>query len=512
MVDDVWTRAADRFRKPVPRWSSPAELAKLLDPSWRQTPALDLIDSALVDVAERRTKRLQVSLPPQEGKTTLVGRAFPLWLLTHRPDERIVIASYELETAQRIGRGIRDEISTHTGREGSLDLGLRVKRGDHAAARWTLEGRKGGVYCVGVGGALTGREATTMIIDDPVKDREQAQSSTYREATWNWWQSVARTRFGPDTVVVLVMTRWHAGDLAGRLLTDGSEPWRVISIPALADSPDDPLGRPEGEPLVSARGRTLAEWESTRRAVGEYTWASLYQQRPSPAGGGVFKSDKVRFWRDAGLAGSGQRQIDLDGRMVDLSTCWVFCVADLAASTRTSADYTVVGTFAVTLEQDLVLLDLFRDRVTPDQHFAAVKPMFERWGAHTLFVEQMMSTMTLTYEAGRSGIPVTPLKADTDKVTRALPAAARVEQERVWVPAGAPWLQTFLDELAAFPQGAHDDQCDVLSYAARAASVNYLPPEQPRGPSREELDEIEFDRKMDQAFGPYVDWMRADTW
>jgi hypothetical protein len=121
-------------------------LASLLDPDWRSTPALDLIDGALVEVAEGRCKRLMIMLPPQEGKTTLVARTFPLWLLTHRPETHAVIASYELETAQRIGRGIRNAIATHAGRDGGLDLGLRVQRGDHAAARWTLDGFSGGVY------------------------------------------------------------------------------------------------------------------------------------------------------------------------------------------------------------------------------------------------------------------------------------------------------------------------------------------------------------------------------
>lgn len=505
MADDVWSRTAARFRKQRPRWRSPGALAAQLDPSWRVTPALQLIDDALVDVAEGRCKRLIVTLPPQEGKTSICAQAFPLWLLTFRPELRNAIASYEQDIAQRNGRRIRDWISTFDGTDGTLDLGLRVQRGDHSAARWSLQGHVGGVVCVGIGAALSGRPVDgVLVIDDPTKDHEQAMSSAHRAAVWNWWQSVARTRLSPDAAVVVIMTRWHAQDLVGMLLADRSEDWRVISVPAIADSPDDPLGRAEGEPLVSARGRSIEDWESTKRSVGSYVWASLYQGRPAPLGGGLFATDKIRYW-SAGRSEAGEWLLDLAGRSVPMSLCHTFLVADLAASTRTSADYTVIGAFAITRERDLVLLDLVRDRMSPDKHFAAARPLFERWRAHTLYVEEMMSTVTLTYEAARGGIPISPLRADRDKVTRALPAAARMEQGRVWAPAGAPWLQDFIDELAAFPYaGAHDDMCDVLAWAAQIDATVYVPPlsdDDEHELRRRRYRRDEFEQALDGALG-----------
>jgi hypothetical protein len=352
-------------------------LAAQLDTMRRTSPALDLIDQALVDLAEGRCKRLIPAVSPQEGKTSLVAQAFPFWLLTHRPETRIVIASYELEIAARNGRYIRDEIASNDGTDGTLDLGLRVRQTDRAAASWTLEGHDGGVYCVGVGGALSGRAADVLIIDDPVKDSETAHSSVYREGAWDWWRSVARTPLGPDAAVVWVMTRWHAADLAGKLIQETAEPWRVISIPAIADSPDDPVGRAEGEPMISVRGRTLAEWESTRRTVGDYTWNALYMQRPAPLAAGIFKRDRIRYWSPLASI-EGRARIDLDGRATFLETCYTFLVADLAPSTRTSADYTVIAAWAVPLDQDLVLLDLFRERIQPSGHLDAARPMFTR--------------------------------------------------------------------------------------------------------------------------------------
>ncbi|CAN5388386.1 phage terminase large subunit [soil metagenome] len=474
-MTDIFDRVSNLLGSPAPRWARPGALAKELDPNRRDTAALDAIDAALVDVAEGRCKRLMVFCPPQEGKTSLVGRAFPLWLLTHRPELRIVIASYEAEIALRNGRAIRDEITSNSGRDGTLDLGLRIRGSEKAAARWSLDGHEGGVYCVGIGGALSGRPADVLIIDDPVKGREEANSSVYRQRAFDWWQSVARTRLGPDAAVVLVMTRWHASDLAGMLLGDTAEPWRVLSIPAIADSPADTLGRAAGEPLVSARGRTLADWESTQRTVGDYVWSALYQQRPSPLSGGIFKREKVRYWSPM-ESDFDRARVDLEGATVYLDSCWVFLVADLAASTRTSADYTVIGAFAVTLDQDLILLDLHRERMLPDGHLDAARPMFHRWGAHSLYIESTMQSSTLVYEATRAGIPVSPLTADTDKLTRALPAAARVDQRKLFIPAGAPWATDYLDELAAFPAGAHDDMVDVTAYAARLVAAHYVAP------------------------------------
>jgi predicted phage terminase large subunit-like protein len=505
-VTSSWDLAAAAFEPPTPRWATPGKLAQELDPRTVQTPALELIDSALVDVAEGRCRRLMVFMPPQEGKSERVARRFVEWLLSHRPDKRVAIASYEQETAERWGRAIREDIATYDGAEGQPNLGLTVQRRDAAAGRWRLAGHEGGVYCVGIGGALTGRPVDVLIVDDPVKGPAEAQSSTHRRAAWDWWTAVARTRLAPDAAVVLIMTRWHEDDLAGRLLKHDPDGWRVISIPALADSPDDPLGRPQGAPLVSARGRTLADWQETRQDVAEYVWGSLYQQRPRPLEGGLFKVAQLRYWHPwAGHNPYSPREtIDLAGKPVTIDDGWRFCIADLAASTKRSADYTVIAAFAYVTSYDLVLLDLSRERMAPEQHLELARPLMERWRTRTLYVEKSFQTATLALQAGQAGIPVTFLNADTDKVTRAMPAAGRVQQGRLWIPAGAPWLTDFVEELAAFPNGAHDDMVDVVAYAERVTTTDaWLPflaySAQPR-PRRDS-----WERQMDETFGRLPD-------
>mgnify|MGYP004704490447 CR=1 FL=1 len=170
-----------------------------------------------------------------------------------------------------------------------------------AQHEWQLDGHEGGVYTAGVGGALTGRPVDLLVIDDPVKDRKQADSQVYRDAVWDWWTDTAATRLAPGAPVVLILTRWHHDDLAGRLLgAEDGHLWTVINIPAQADHrPEkdqaDPLGREPGQFMDSARGRTRPQWEAIKVRSGPRTWASLYQGRPTPDAGDLFPAEWARF-------------------------------------------------------------------------------------------------------------------------------------------------------------------------------------------------------------------------
>lgn len=480
-VDLVWQEVRDQLRarlvgvpSTVRRWATPGDLAHDLDSRMVRTPALDLIDQALVDLADGRDERLAIFMSPQEGKSEKCARFFPLWLLQQNPDLRIAIVSYSDDIARRWGWQLRLDIETFNGEDGQLDLGIRLYDRP-AQGSWRVHGRHGGVHCVGVGGALTGRPVDILIIDDPIKDLEQAQSVKYRERAWRFWQAVAVPRMGPSTKVVLIQTRWHEDDLAGRLLehegdkTKGGK-WRVISIPAQCeDERTDPLGRREGEYQISARGKR--NWQERRKDVGEYVWAALFQQHPAPAEGGMFKRIWWRYWTPAG----GEHQLYLGGRLVDLRDCWRFATVDLAASQRQSADWTVISAWARTLAGDLVLLDRLRARIGEEQHFEHARPLVQRWLLDTMFVERSQYGFTLVREATQEGVPISPLDAEKDKVTRALPASAWCSGGRVWLPAGAWWTKVWVDEHAGFPNANHDDQVDTFAYAVRVAVTQWAP-------------------------------------
>jgi predicted phage terminase large subunit-like protein len=237
----------------------------------------------------------------------------------------------------------------------------------------------------------------------------------------------------------------------------------------------DPLGRKLGEYMMSARGRTWQDWEDRKADLGAYVWSALCQQRPAPAEGGLFKRLWWRYWTPAPNIGYGDR-IDLAGRIRPLNECWRFITGDLAASTRTSADYTVAAAWALTLDGDLVLLDYNRARIGEADHYDLFRPLAQRWAVDTAFVEATQHSMTLTAEATRSGLHITPLKADTDKFSRALPYSARASGGRVWLPASSSKMSDFVDEHASFPNGAHDDLVDTGAYACRVAITKWAPP------------------------------------
>lgn len=474
-MPDPFELAAAQWEQSHRRWSTPGALAAHLDPSTKRTPALDAIDRKLVDLYRGEGKRrLMVFMPPQEGKSQRISRRFPEWILTENPHARIGIVSYETELAKRWGRVIKNDAAQH------LDLPIRLQADSKAAGRWnTVQG--GGVYCVGLNGAITGQPIDVMLIDDPVKGRAEAESEVYRERAWQWWENNGFTRMS-NGLVVLMMTRWHEDDLAGRLLTKEPGEWDVLSIPAIAGA-NDPLGRAEGDELVSAT-KDPGFFYRTRELRSKYVWDSVYQQSPSAATGSMFKRSDWRYWRRL-----GKDAIDLDGVLLRLNECTKFITMDLAASTKTSADYTVASVWAIGFTGDLVLLDRARARVPDSAHFDLVRPLVARWFSpyDVVYVESRMFGTTFVYAAGRSGIPIRELQADKDKVTRASSGADMQRQGRIWLPRDAVWLDEWLDEHAEFPTGKHDDQVDTTGYAARVALAHWVDPSPPVAPPRQTM-------------------------
>lgn len=271
----MWEAAARMFEPTRHDWATPGDLARAIEPSTVQTPALDLIDEYYVKVESGEIDRLIINMPPQEGKSTRVTTIGPSWFLNRNRNRRIAIVSYAQDLADEFGRNIRSHIASNNGEDETLDLGLRVARDNGAARRWQLEGSRGGVRAEGIRGGLTGRPVGALFIDDPISNLEQANSKTYRDRAWGFWQSVGMTRLAPGAPVILVLTRWHADDLAGLLAAEDAHRWTVLNIPAAAEE-NDPLGRKPREWLESSRKRTAKQWEQIKVAVGLKVWQSLY--------------------------------------------------------------------------------------------------------------------------------------------------------------------------------------------------------------------------------------------
>lgn len=471
--DDFWSTAADALAS-APQFARPGDLAKALYHGTVDTPALTKIDESLVGVAEGRIKRLLVCMPPQEGKSERISHYFPLWMLLRDPDLRIVIASYDLETARRWGRVIRQDVETFQGQEGLLDLGIRPRRGNKAAGNWSIEGARGGIFCAGTGGALTGRPADLVIIDDPVKGRTQTESERLQQIAWDWWTGTVTTRLAPGAPVVMVLTRWHEADLAGQLLEQAEldktvDQWEQIVIPAQCDNPaTDVLGRAEGEYMISAREGREFEWEKIKRRVGSRDWAALYQQRPAPAEGNILRRE---WWQRYDIPrafeaspGSGIMKCHSQGRMIQ---SW-----DMSFKDTDGSDY-VVGQVWLKQGADMYLLDMVRRRMDFTATVEAVCAMTYKWPQSSLKLIEDKANGPAVISKLRKEIPgIVPYTPRDSKQARAYAVAPFCEARNVWLPSArcAEHLgfdvEDFVDEAAAFPNAAHDDMVDAFTQAA----------------------------------------------
>lgn len=461
--------AAAAFEPPRRRWATPGALASALDPRTVQTPALDLIDAELVRLLDEPDGRLIISMAPQEGKSSRVGEIFPVWALSQNPELRIVVASYGMTLARRNGRAIRDRIIANEDL-----LGLRVRDDLAAQHEWQLAGHAGGVYAAGIGSALTGRPSDLTVIDDPIKDRSEADSATYRQNVWDWWTDVAATRLAPGAPVVLILTRWHEDDLAGRLLAapDGHL-WRVINIPAQADhdpakGETDPLGRAPGEFIISARGRTTDQWEAIKVRSGSRTWNALYQGRPSPVQGDIFHRG---WWRTYPAVRWVERE---DGSRWIPGADEVCMSWDMAFKDTDASDY-VVGQVWARVGIDAYLIDQVRDRMSFVDTCGQMRAMAARWPqAVAKYVEDKANGTAVINALARTVTGLIPVEPEGSKVARAAAVSPFVESGHVWLPAPeiAPWVADFIGEHASFPNGGHDDQVDADTQALNRLLLN----------------------------------------
>lgn len=266
------------------------------DPNWHH----EIIGQKLMDVESGKIRRLMIFVPPRHGKSRQCSIDFPAWYLGRHPEGQIITSSYSSDLAKDFGEQTRDLV-------GSLEYQqvfpeVRLKEDSTAKDKWKTE--KGGYYIsVGVGGAITGRGARIALIDDPFKNREEAESQTIRDKVYNWFTSTLYTRLEPQGAIILIMTRWHHDDLAGRLIENmkhDGEQWDIVDLPAIAETDEE--FRKVGEPLWPAR-YSLEELEKIKKAVGIRDWASLYQQKPIIQESQEFRAEDFQYFEPEELIG-----------------------------------------------------------------------------------------------------------------------------------------------------------------------------------------------------------------
>jgi len=425
-----------------------ADWARLALAAAGQAPAAHhlLLIEALEALTAGSVDRLMVLMPPGSAKSTYASVLFPAWWFVRHPASNVIAAAHTADLAAHFGRRTRNLMEEHAER-----LGYALAEDARAADNFrTSDG--GTYYATGVHGHVVGRRADLVLIDDPVRSQAEADSRGMREHLWNWFRSDLTTRLKPGGRIVLVMTRWHEDDLGGRLLESG-EAWRCLRLPALAED-DDPLGRAPGAAL-------WPEWEDAsalarkRAAVGERSWAALYQQRPRPLTGTLFKTVQIATLEAAPAT------IAASVRAWDLAATGAEHAAD--------PDWTVGLKLAREPGGRFVVLDVVRLRGGPHDVEAAITHTAQQDGRATPVAlpqdpGQAGRAQVLYLTRRLAGFHVVASPESGAKQTRAMPVASQIDAGNLAIVRGA-WNGALLEELRDFPHGRKDDQVDALSRA-----------------------------------------------
>jgi predicted phage terminase large subunit-like protein len=425
------------------------------------------------DVAARRSPRLILTVPPRHGKSEIASRNFPPWIMAKYGFD-VILASYGQELANELSEDARAYARSETTATafpwtvGSADATAtgRDRAAKDDVKRWRLRapprsGRRWAQFkAAGLSAGITGSGGDVLIIDDPIKGREDADSATIRDRVWKAYASAFRTRAAPGGGVIVITTRWHEDDLAGRLIAaqdDGGERWQILNFPAIAEDDEfDPetgeLFRERGEALHAER-YDLAALESIR-SVDPLEFESLYQQNPVPAAGVIFEST----WIAERYTAPPDPPPRSSWRVVQ---AW-----DTAQKKGKSNDYSACVTL-LEYAGRIYVLDVLRRRLSFPELMDAIKAQAEIWRPSAVIVEDASSGSSAIQQLRADGTPISVIevRASTDKVSRANAETPALRSGRLILPAAAGWLAEFVLELLRFPGGKHDDQVDALIHA-----------------------------------------------
>ena len=414
--------------------------AKLLNKNYETPEHIKRLSRALMEVEAGVTKRLIVTIPPRHGKSYLCSQIFPAWFMGRNPDKYIITAGYNQEFATGFGRKVRD--ITKTDEFKAVFPNVSIKDDDAAANRFSTN-KDGQYFSVGVGSSTTGRGAHLFLIDDPVKDRVEADSKTYRDRLVDWYSAVAYTRLMPGGAIVVIMTRWHEEDLVGHLLQQKHEDWKVINMPALVGV----------NPLWPERYDYSAMMR-IKETLSEYDWLSLYQQNPTPRDGIIFKSSNMRKGVDEEYEG------------------YVMAV-DPAISLKESADETAVTVIGIRNKIPLHLdeLETIHGHWSFNDQINMIKMMFNKWDGmdgkrvSMIGVEAVAYQKALGQELWRHELPAHEVRLDGDKVRKAMSISHLFEQGRIRI--NTPSLR---EQMLRFRgKDEKNDRVDAMILAVRMA-------------------------------------------
>lgn len=431
----------------------------------------DAIARVIEEVVAGNIRFLILTMPPRHGKSELVSRRLPAWLMGLFPEQHGIVATYSDDFAAEFGKEVRSIVKMPQYRQVFPETGLM--RGGAASDK--LQTTKGGQWSfVGRGGGLTGRGGHILICDDLIKDDKEAQSQAIRDQAWSWFTKVAMSRRMGRKLVILTFTRWHNDDPIGRL-TDPENPHynralaeriKIINLPAIAEE-DDPLGRKPGEALwPDGPDQFDLDFLKEQQSLDPLGFAALYQQRPSLLDGDLFKRENINFYR--------RDQLPADLR--------IYGASDHAVATGQRNDFTVLLKIGIDPQSNIYVLECFWQKAKSDVVVEAMLNMASGdkrpllWWAEKGHISKSIGPFlkkrmqeTGNYMNVRE---VTPIG---DKAQRAQSIAGRVAMGKLYLPQGAPWVEKAINEMMAFPNGTHDDFVDTLSLVGLGLQSQFAP-------------------------------------
>ena len=407
---------------------------------------------AFEEVANGTCKRLIINMPPRHTKSEFASYLLPAWFLGKYPHKKVIQTSHTSELAVGFGRKVRNLVDSDVYKR--LFPKVELQSDSKAAGRWNTN-FGGDYFAIGVGGAVTGKGADILIIDDPHSEQEAALAQInpdIYDKTYEWYTSGPRQRLQPGGAIVIVMTRWSMRDLTARVVKAaaqrGGDEWKIIEFPAIL---------PSGEPLWPEFW-SKTELEVLHEELPNSKWMAQYQQQPTSDNNAIIKREWWKIWED-----------DTPPQCEFLIQSW-----DTAFTKNERSDYSACTTWGVFYQDDdtgkpqanIILLDTVKERMEfPELKQRAMKE-FKYWEPDTLIVEAKASGAPLVFELRSMGIPVqeyTPTRGN-DKIARLNAVADMFASGKVWVP-NTSWAEELVEEVASFPSGEHDDLVDSMTQA-----------------------------------------------
>lgn len=408
--------------------------------------------------------KIIITMPPRHLKSRTVSESFPSWFMAKDPTRHTIAVSYSADLGVKFGAKNKEKFETL----GKDFFGVELSAETKSKSPWetSLGARFLGT---GIGGSVTGFGADLLIIDDPFKNRQEANSALIRQNVWDEWEDTLKTRSQGAKMVIVIHTRWHDDDLIGRLLEEDrfKGDWLLVNLPAECRDPEvDLLERQLGKPLWPENGYDSTFFDSVRSQ--KRTFNALYQQSPVIEGGNLFQSIYNKYFdvRNGIL-------ILYDGlkeRRFRMHECWSFQVIDTALTEKKTSDYTAMGHFIITPDFDVLIMDMFNEKLEVPKQPEAIISYRTKWGANFQVVEEKQSGIFLEQAFRKTNTPLRTIKAHLDKVARCFEILTYYERGKVYHYVGMPNLTIFEDQLAKFPNVKHDDMVDVVAHAGKYLS------------------------------------------